>query len=122
MNNDDKQDNGPRLSEWLKAEMERRNLGHRELADRAGIAHSSVGRALDPEGTVSYTVCYKLAGALNANPVTVLEMAGLLPKMHPNQEGERDLIFLFRQLKPEGKDQALRYLQFLVMEAGKSAG
>lgn len=108
-------DNGDdlRLSGWLKAEMKRRNLSNRELAEQAGIAHSSVGRALDPEEPVSYAVCYKLAMALNINPATVLEMAGLLPRTHPKSAIERDLVFLFGRLTDEQKDQVLQYIRFL---------
>lgn len=106
----------PVLAEWLAAEMTRRNIGQRDLGKLAGIVHSSVGRALDPNDKVSFTVCTKLAYALNANPVTVLEMAGLLPRTHPNQAEERDLVFLFRQLQPQQKDQMVTYAKFLLDE------
>ena len=103
----------PVLAEWLAHEMSARNLGQRELAERAGLVHSSVGRALDPQGQVSFTVCSKLAYALGVNPATILEMAGLLPRSHPNQGAERDLLFSYRQLTPEQKEQALAYVRFL---------
>ncbi|MBK8990125.1 MAG: hypothetical protein IPM39_29360 [Chloroflexi bacterium] len=104
------------LAEWLAAEMKRRGLSNRELGQMAGIAHSSVARALDPQGVVSFDVCSKLARALNANPVTVLELAGLLSRTHPTIAEERDLVFQFRKLTGEQKDQALRYLRFLAKE------
>lgn len=106
----------PVLADWLASEMKRRNLGQRDLGKVAGVAHSSVGRALDPLDTVSFQVCVKLAYALNTNPVTVLEMAGLLPRTHPNQAAERDLVFMFQQLNAEHKDQVLTYVKFLLDE------
>lgn len=113
---DNGEHNQDMLAEWLTAEMKKRNLGHRKLGEKAGIAHSSITRALDPSDTVSFEVCVKLAYALGTNPVTVLEMAGLLPRSHPNQAIERDLIFLFQQLRPEQKDQVIRYIRFLLDE------
>lgn len=101
------------LAEWLAAEMKRRGLSNRELGKLSGVAHSSVARALDPQGVVSFEVCSKLARALSANPITVLELAGLLPRTHPLIAEERDLVFLFRRLTSEQKDQALRYIGFL---------
>lgn len=114
MDNDLTKSGQPALAEWLRKEMERKNLNHRELGRQAGIYHSSVGRALDPQGRVSFEVCIKLAYALKANPVSVLELAGLLPRTHPNQAAERDLVFLFQQLNAEQKDQVLTYARFLL--------
>jgi transcriptional regulator with XRE-family HTH domain len=107
------QNGQPALAEWLAAEMKRRGLGQRELAEQAGLVHSSVGRALDPLGKVSFNVCSKLAYALGVSPAMVLELAGLLPRTHPTQAEERDLLFLFRQLKPEQKEQVIDFISYL---------
>jgi len=114
MDNDIPKNGQTALVEWLAGEMTRRNLNQRELSRQSGLAHSSVGRALNPSENVSFEVCMKLAYALNKNPVSVLEMAGLVPRTHPNQAAERDLIFLFNQLSAEQKDQAVTYIKFLL--------
>ena len=107
----------PILAEWLAEEMKRRGLGQRELAEKAGLVHSSVGRALDPHSNVSFIVCSKLAYALGASPVTLFEMAGLVPRSHPATVQERDLLFVYRKLSAEKKKQAAAYISFMLNES-----
>ena len=101
------------IAEWLAAEMSRRGLGHRDLAGRAGMSHSGVGRALTPGALITYEMCAKLAKGLNIHPSVPMEIAGLLPRSRPNETIERDLIFHFRQLDDKKKNQAIEYLKFL---------
>jgi hypothetical protein len=103
----------PELARWLNDRMRRDDLNQRSLGRRADVSHSSVGRALDPQGSVSFDVCYRIAGALMEHPVKLFELAGLVPRSHPKTEAERELIHLFTELDDAQRSQALDYMRFL---------
>jgi len=102
-----------RLSEWLRGEMDRRNLSIRELADKADLPHSSVGRAAQPNSNIGPKVLTKLAAALRVSPINLFEMAGLLPASPPESTDTRHLTHIYMVLKEPERKELIRYAEYL---------
>lgn len=100
------------LRAWISEELERRHWSHRELARQSDLSNSLVSKTLSGKMSVSITFCYKVAQALAESPEKLLRLAGILP---PTSEDAtlQELIDLARNLPPDQRKEALRYLRFL---------
>lgn len=101
------------LKNWVRQEKEKSGLTNREIAKKAGIAHSSVSRAMHPDEIIGAETCVRLAKVFNYPPAEVLEMAEILKPTQPADKQTRRLLHLFDQLPDDKKEQVMQYVQFI---------
>jgi transcriptional regulator with XRE-family HTH domain len=53
-----------RFSDWVRAQLKARRMTHRQLAERAGVHHSTISRVLSGRTSPSLTTAVRLLGAL----------------------------------------------------------
>jgi transcriptional regulator with XRE-family HTH domain len=103
------------LRAWLSKELERRRWSQGELARQAGISRSFVSMVLSGDTSPSINFCHKVAQALGEAPEKVLRLAGILPSATTSDNDPilTELQDLVRNLPPQQREEALRYLQYL---------
>lgn len=102
-----------RFKDWARSEMEKRGLSTRTTAIRAGLAHTTVAKALRPDETVSVETCVALARVFNQPVFNVLEMAGFVPPSPLETKERRLLLHIYDALDEERRGELLRYAAFL---------
>lgn len=106
----------PALGEWIRSVRMGQNVSQRVLAERAGVSRSYLcdierGRGSQP----SVTTLDKLAVALGASRNDVLRAAGVLEPVTDTaeQEGERRLLALYRDLSADGRLAVEHFARFM---------
>lgn len=97
----------------MRAEMKRRGWSTRMAAQRAGLAHTTVAKALRPDETVSVETCVALARTLGQPIINVLEMAEYVPPSPRETKERRLLMHIFDALDEDKRGELLRYAAFL---------
>lgn len=98
-------------------ELDKRGWSYRELARQADISNALVSRVLSGDMPASADFCIKIANTLEVSPETVLRLAGILPPASPASPSDdstlQELVELARNLPPEQRKEALRYIRYL---------
>lgn len=101
------------LVKLLSDELTKRNLSNRDAAKAIGISHPTLGTVLSGEQP-SFETCQKLSKFLRMPLVSVLSLAGLLPKTPESTAQEEQLLYLFRRMTARDRETFLNYAVFLV--------
>lgn len=101
------------LVKLLSDELTKRNLSNRDAAKAIGISHPTLGTVLSGEQP-SFETCQKLSKFLRMPLVSVLSLAGLLPKTPESTAQEERLLYLFRRMTARDRETFLNYAVFLV--------
>ncbi|MFW5942894.1 MAG: hypothetical protein ACOCXI_13925 [Chloroflexota bacterium] len=107
---------------WLAQEMEKRGLTVRGLASKAGVAHSSVSRALDhhPERPIGVQVATKIGRALGIPQETILRRARILERRPEMTYDTQFLVNVYERLAAAGREEELiKYAEFLLVDLEK---
>lgn len=103
------------LPEFLERQLRLRGWSERELARQAKVAGFTVGRALGryPDKPISYDAIVALSVPLRTDPVSMLRMAGLLPRAPEQTLIEDQLLKTFRELPTEHQQNLLFFAEYL---------
>ena len=103
--------------DWLSSEMKKRRFSQNALAKEAGVAQSVVSAVLKGDYNPSADFCVKIAPHLEADPIALLRLAGILPSNPDNPDDDSPTITqamdVFRDLSPERQRIALALLRSL---------
>jgi len=97
--------------DWLKQELVRRGWKISLLAERSGLAYSTIGDVIGRRTTPGTEFCKGIATALNIPPDQVLRQAGILPPAATG--GQEELLDYLQYLTEEDKDTILRIARTL---------
>lgn len=100
------------LVKLLSEELTKRNLSNRDAAKAIGISHPTLGIVLSGEQP-SFETCQKLSKFLRVPLISILSLAGLLPKVSESTAEEEQLLYLFRQMTDRDRETFLNYASFL---------
>jgi transcriptional regulator with XRE-family HTH domain len=95
---------------WLKSEMNARNLGIRDTARLVGVSHPTISEIVTNGKMPSYEVCIALAMAFRKPQIWVLRLASLLPMADDDAEWEIWKAKLAK-LSPENRERFLRLME-----------
>ena len=99
---------------WLSHELKQRSWSYRELARRANISNSLISRTLTGDIPPSADFCIKVAQSLSESPEKLLRLARILPSLPSSEDATlQELWELARNLPPEHRKEALRYIRYL---------
>ncbi|RME79663.1 MAG: XRE family transcriptional regulator [Chloroflexi bacterium] len=108
------------LRYWLAQELQQRGWSHAELARRSGISRPFISQVLSGDAKPSVNFCRKVAAALDESPDKLLRLAGILPPAGPATPEDdatlQELVELARNLPPEQRKEALRYIRYLYQD------
>jgi len=108
------------FSEWLKTEMEKRDLSQSELARLAGVTRSAINGVVMGTRGPGVDLCNGIARAFHIPPEEVLRAAGMLPAASSAHSQEKqELSYLFDQLPPEEQQEVLVLLRFKAQRTRK---
>lgn len=107
------------FSDWLRQEIEKRDLSQADLARRARLSEAQISRLLADKRGVGEGGLRKIADALQISPITVLRKAGILPPSPETEITADDWMFLLSELPPEEQEE-LRQLALIKIERQKS--
>ena len=99
------------FSEWLKAEMEQRGMGVRELARQAGVSPGTISHILNGTRGPGPETCTKIARALDMPEILVFMKAGLM------EETREETELTLRELYEILKDLPIEEQRAIVAEA-----
>jgi plasmid maintenance system antidote protein VapI len=88
--------------EWFRNELQTRNWGIREAAQRVGVSHPTISEIVTYEKQPSYETCIAIASALGQRQVFILRLAGLLEK--EIRDREANLSYKINKLPDEDQD------------------
>ena len=133
------------FNEWLRAQLKAKRMSQRQLAQQAGVDHSTISRLIRGDRTPSLGTATKLArglreirdesdspayfgqvGAVSANPTARVEYAlradDVLSEAHVRQVMEYYLPVRARRMtNTGGNDTSIRAASILMRPAGHSA-
>jgi transcriptional regulator with XRE-family HTH domain len=95
---------------WLKSEMNDRNLGIRDTARLVGVSHPTISEIVTNGKMPSYDVCIALATAFQKPHIWVLRLASLLPMAEDDAEWEIWKAKLAK-FSPENRQRFLRLME-----------
>lgn len=107
-----------KLSVWLASELKDRGWSIRELARRAGIAHTTIADVISGQTKPTLNFCGAIAKPLGKNPEDIARLAGLLPPIPAPVEEESEVVAILRNLAPEGRTLILKMLRGLAGAPG----
>ena len=110
------------LSELLTRELNERGWSMRKLGRRAKVSHSLISEVINGNASPSADFVVSIAHALDADPVRLLRLAGILPDVGPAAEEAEHVAYLLNQMKQPDRDYALRLLMGLAQSAGPLPG
>lgn len=102
------------FSTWLAEELTKRGWSHNELGRRAGISQTAISNVISGKRNPGADFCVKIAQALNEAPEKVLRLAEVLPSQTADDPILRELHDLVENVPPDRREEALRYLRFLL--------
>ena len=85
-----------------------------ELGRRAGVSHALISDVLNEKAAPSANFCLSVASALDERPETLLRLAGHLPPLPPSADGEEEVLYLYRCLRPDYQRGVIVALRGLV--------
>lgn len=102
---------------WLWRELKRkdRDWSARQFGRKLGVSPTHAARLVNEEQPLTTEMCKKVANVLEMTEEDVLRLAGHLSPL-PDGYSELDeqrLVELFRALGLDGRDQLLRFAEFL---------
>ena len=100
------------LKAWIEGELATRGWSYRMLAKEAGLSQAFISLVLAGQREVSDNFAEKIAETLEVDVETIWALAG---KSRPTTEDKElnEALELLRQMTPERRKEALRYLRFL---------
>ena len=106
------------LPEFLERQLRLRGWSERELARQSRVAGFTVGRALGryPDKPISYDAIVAMSVPLRTDPVAMLRMAGLLPKVPEQTMLENQLLRMFRELPTEHQQNLFFFAEYLLTQ------
>lgn len=122
---DESEGSNAAFANWLEDRLRERDWSGRDLARRAGIAHSSVNRALhpNPDRRLGLKVVRAIAVTLGVPEDEAVRRAGLLPRLPGSSYDEQFLVFAHRQLSAAGRgDELVRFARFLLRDGTGQPG
>lgn len=108
---------------WLAEQMDKRGLTVRGLAAKAGVAHSSVSRALDPEPIkpIGVHVATKIGRALGVPQETMLRRARILERRPQMTYDSQFLVNVYEKLEAAGRaDELINFAEYLLLQLEKT--
>ena len=97
---------------WLENEMKEREWNDNDLAKRMPVSRSLISHIRHHRRSLTADFIIDAAKTLDADPVSVLVMAGILPPQpEPDTPLERDLLLAFRRLDAEAQRVVVRMVQ-----------
>ena len=92
---------------WLDVYLTELGWSDNQLAKKAGISHTVIGKARRHIQVIGWEACFGIARALDLPPEVVLRHAGHLPAS-PDQDDKADeLLYLFQLLTQPRQDDLL---------------
>lgn len=89
------------FGEWLKQELDKKNITQSELAQMIGVHPPQVSRIISGERSTTNETLVAIAHALKISPITLFRKAGLLPDTNEADVKLDDWEFLLKQMTPE---------------------
>jgi transcriptional regulator with XRE-family HTH domain len=103
------------FGEWLKAELKRKNISQKELADISGVTPAQISRIISGTRGAGDQALNAIAHALHLSPKLVFEKAGLLSPSADDPWAEQ-MNHKISQLTGARREMAERLLNTLLDE------
>ncbi len=95
------------FSEWLLAELQKREWSQADLARAAQLERGTIGNVLRNVRRPGPDVCLAIARALNLSPESIFRKANLLPAKPEATEGSDELLHLYQQLNQADRNELI---------------
>ena len=107
------------VGQFIKRELERRNLSQANLAEKAGVTQSTVSRIATGARIPSAVSCVLIAKALDLTPGLLLGKAGILPEDEERTRYKSECDYKFSKLNERDQRIIIRMMDFLLSEGGE---
>ncbi|MDX9993213.1 MAG: helix-turn-helix transcriptional regulator [Anaerolineales bacterium] len=104
------------FGEWLKSEINIRNISQKELADISGVTPAQISRAIGGSRGLGTDTLTAIARALRLPPEEVFRRAGILPPLPNKDLQDAEILERTSQMTPAQKRAVLAFINSL--EAG----
>lgn len=96
------------FTDWLSTEMNHRNWGVRDTAQRAGLSHPTISDILTNGKQPSLDTVIALARTFNKSPVYLARLAKLLPEESGISPVMEEMLHLLGQLDPDDQEELIK--------------
>lgn len=101
----------PEFLKLLRDVMEKNGWGVREVARRASLSHTLISNIVNLGEQPSFDTCVALAPVLEKSPLTLIYLAGLLPKPPDWKPELGEAVDLFARMDETEQDDLLAYMR-----------
>lgn len=102
-----------KMSAFIAAELHARGWSMREMARRANVSHTTIASLVNGHRKPTVAVCRGIARALSLPTEDVLRIAGLLPPLSEDWEGQyKQLRDSFKNLSPRAREEVVSYVTY----------
>ena len=101
----------PEFVKILQDAMDKNGWGVRELGRRAGLSHTLISNIINLGEQPTFDTCVALAPVLELTPLTLIYMAGLLPKPPEWKPKLEEAVALFGNMPDGEQDDLLTYMR-----------
>lgn len=105
--------------QWLRNEIDRREMSQIDLSRKTGVSATQIARILSGERGMGIETLVAISTALNISPITIIRKAGILPEGGENASFE-DWQFLLSQLAPDEQDEIRQIIELKIERRQKS--
>lgn len=109
---------GDKLIDWIKKELEIRKLSQRSVAKKANISHAYFSDVLRGVKPITRNFCFAVSTGMNEPIWKILGMTELMndvPQELLESEEIKMLILKFNKLSEYGKNDVLRYIDYVII-------
>lgn len=103
------------FKEWLREQIEKRNLTYEELADLSGISKSYLSIVMSGKREATRNFCVSIAKGLGLDEAYVLSKAGLIAS-ETLDDSTQELLEAVKKLTDDKRKTVLRFAKFLSKE------
>jgi hypothetical protein len=83
------------------------------MAERAGLAHTTVAQFFAPDYHLGFKACRAMANLFGTPIITVLELAELVPKSPPESQDTRLLTEIYYRLSEQDRRELVNFAEYL---------
>lgn len=105
--------------QWLRNEIDRREMSQIELSRKTGVSATQIARILSGERGMGIETLVAISTALNISPITIIRKAGLLPEGGEEIKFD-DWQYLLSQLAHEEQEEIRQIIELKIERRQKA--
>ena len=109
------------FSEWLAAELSKRNWRQADLVRESGLSRGAISNFINGHKEPGERACFFITDALGISPIEVCRVAGIVPEL--GEEGRKsleDLVERASRLRTESLEDVKDFIEYVAIRDSRT--